>query len=141
MSEQLRLRIDNRLPELDRLREEVEGFLARSGVSGRESFHIQLALDELVTNVINYAYEAQGGHAIDLTLEHAPGHVDMVLEDAGRPFNPLLSPEPDVCAAPERRKVGGLGIHFVRRTMDELRYERLGGRNILHIRKKTKQEP
>lgn len=141
MNEQLRLRIDNRLPELDRLRDEVEGFLSRCGVGGRESFHIQLALDELVTNVINYAYEVQGGHGIDLTLTSAPGLVDMVLEDGGKPFNPLLAPEPDVCVPAESRRVGGLGIHFVRKVMDELYYERTDGRNILHIRKKTQQEP
>jgi len=70
-------------------------------------------------------------------LLHNPGSVEMILQDEGKPFNPLMAPEPDVNAAAQKRKIGGLGIHFVRKTMDELIYERKNGKNILHIRKKT----
>lgn len=137
MNEQLSLRLENRLPELDRLRSEVESFLERCGVGGRESYHIQLALDELVTNVVCYAYDEQGGGEIVLEMARLPGQVDMTLTDGGKPFNPLVAPEPDVAAPAEMRRIGGLGIHFVRKTMDSVRYERKNGRNILHIRKKT----
>jgi len=141
MNEELRLSIDNRLPELDRLRSEVECFLEQCGVEGRASYHIQLALDELVTNVIHYAFDAQGGHAIELALTRGPSGVDMVLTDSGKPFNPLMVPEPDTDAPLENRRIGGLGVHFVRKTMDSVRYERADGRNILYLSKKTNQEP
>jgi serine/threonine-protein kinase RsbW len=137
MSEQLSLRINNNLPELDRLRSEVECFLARCGVAGRAAYHIQLALDEVLTNVICYAFDAQGGESIDVLLEQGDHNVDMTIRDSGRPFNPLLAPAPDLAAAPEMRRVGGLGIHFVRTTMDRLSYERKDGMNILHLSKKT----
>jgi anti-sigma regulatory factor (Ser/Thr protein kinase) len=137
MNEQLCLRIGNSLSELDRLLMQVECFLERCAVAGREAYHIQLALDELVTNVISYAFDAEGGHAIDVMLKRNPESVEMTLQDEGKPFNPLMAPEPDVNAAAQKRKIGGLGIHFVRKTMDELIYERKNGKNILHIRKKT----
>jgi len=140
MSEQLRLHINNDLRELDRVRDELECFLERNGVAGREAYHIQLALDELVTNVVSYAAEPGKPCRIDLLLVRRPASVDMTLEDEGKPFNPLLAPQPDVTAPLEERPIGGLGIHFVRKTMDELTYERRNGRNILFIRKKTNQE-
>lgn len=140
MSERLRLSIGNDLHELERLRCEVEAFLERGGVSGRTAYHIQLALDELVTNVISYASPPDRPCGIELVLERGPDAVDMTLEDDGDPFNPLQAPEPDVNAPLEARPIGGLGIHFVRKTMDQLSYERKNGRNILFIRKKTNQE-
>lgn len=135
MSERLSLRIDNRLPELDRLRSEVECFLERCAVGGRAAFHIQLALDELVTNVICYAYETQGGHTIDVSLICCPRSVEMTVQDEGKPFNPFMVPDPDESIPPEQRKIGGLGVHFVRKTMDHLGYERKNGKNIIYISK------
>lgn len=135
MSEQLCLRIENRLPELERVHAEVENFLERCDVAGRDAYHIRLALDELVTNVICYAYDSEGGHCIEVEIARLSGAVAVTLKDAGKPFNPLLAPEPDVNAPLEKRRIGGLGIHFVRKTMDELHYERKDGMNILRIRK------
>lgn len=137
MSEQLCLRIENRLPELERVHAEVENFLERCDVAGRDAYHIRLALDELVTNVICYAYDSEGGHCIEVEIVRLSGAVAVTLKDAGKPFNPLMAPEPDVNAPPEKRRIGGLGIHFVRKTMDELHYERKDGKNILRIRKNT----
>lgn len=137
MSEQLRLRLDNRLPELERLSQTVEEFLARCSVTGKAAYHIRLALDELVTNVIRYGHGAEGGHAIELCIERQPGFVELTLTDSGVPFNPLDAPEPDTVCRAEERKIGGLGVHFVRKTMDAVHYERKDGRNILRIRKIT----
>jgi serine/threonine-protein kinase RsbW len=136
MSDRLTLRIDNRLPELDRMRSEVEKFLERGHVSGRVAHHILLTLDELVTNVITYAYASQGGRFIDVRLVRSHGFMDMTIEDEGKPFNPLEAPEPDLHAPAGSRCIGGLGIHFARKTMDDLNYERKNDKNILHIRKK-----
>ncbi|WP_243367844.1 ATP-binding protein [Fundidesulfovibrio soli] len=135
MPQQMTLHIDNRLQELTRLSATLEGFLNACSVTGRDAYHIQLALDELVTNIICYAYEGQGGHPIHVSLARTPEGLEIVLEDGGRPFNPLEAPEPDLDAPPETRPIGGLGIHFVRKTMDHLSYQREDGRNILRIHK------
>jgi serine/threonine-protein kinase RsbW len=140
MSERLKLRMDNRLPELDRMRWEVEKFLERGRVCGKEAHHIILALDELITNVITYAYGSQSGRFIDLSLDRRSGVVDMTIEDEGVAFNPLKAPEPDLHGPAGSRCIGGLGIHFVRKTMDDMQYERKDDKNILHIRKNITQE-
>lgn len=135
MAQQMTLHIDNRLQELTRMSAALEEFLATCSVTGRDAYHIQLALDELVTNIICYAFKAQGGHPIRVSLARTPEGLDIVLEDGGKPFNPLEAPEPNLDAPPETRPIGGLGIHFVRKTMDGLSYQRAQGKNILHIRK------
>jgi len=135
MSQQMTLHIDNRLQELTRMCAALEEFLEACAVTGRDAYHIQLALDELVTNIICYAYETQGGHTIELSVARTPEGLEISLADSGRPFNPLEAPEPDLSSPAELRPIGGLGIHFVRKTMDHVSYERSGGKNLLRIRK------
>lgn len=136
MPGRIELRIANSLDELRRVDESLETFLAGCGVHGKTAFHIRLAVDELVTNVITHGYDDQSPHEILLTLELTPGTARMSLEDDGRPFDPLSRPEPDVHAPLECRPVGGLGIHFVRATMDGVEYQRTDGKNILRMIKK-----
>ncbi len=135
MTQGLHLRIANRLPELHRVCEQVEEFLHGNAVCGRDAYHIQLTLDELLTNVISYAYAPGEEQGIDIRLEREPQAVLVTISDRGRPFNPLETPAPDVHAAAEHRPVGGLGIHFARKMMDMMEYERAEGQNILRIRK------
>lgn len=137
MLDTLDLSIANRLIELDRVRLAVESFLHGHGVLGRPIYHVMLALDELLTNIISYGYCDAGEHTIHLTLSMQLHGVNIVLIDDGRPFNPLDAPSPDTAAPLEDRRIGGLGIHFVRKTMDAAAYERRDGNNILHLYKKT----
>lgn len=130
------VRIINNPSELAKVHAALEDFLGRHGISGRSAYHIQLALDELVTNVISYAYDDGQRHEIRLSLDMAAGAVRATLEDDGKPFNPLDKPAPDLHASLDERPVGGLGIYFARVTMDELTYERLDGKNILRLVKK-----
>ena len=137
MSDTLDLSLANTLAELDRARLAVEAFLHGHGVAGRPIHHVVLALDELLTNIISYGYSDTGEHVIRLSLTLRPGGLDIVLIDDGSPFNPLDAPSPDNTVAPEDRRIGGLGIHLVRKTMDSAAYERRGGKNILRLSKKT----
>jgi len=137
MSDTLDMCIASRLTELDRVRLAVETFLQGQGVAGRPIYHILLALDELITNIISYGYRDADEHLIRLTLTRRPDLVDILLIDDAMPFNPLDAPEPDTTAALEDRRIGGLGIHFVRKIMDFAAYERRGGNNILRLAKKT----
>jgi serine/threonine-protein kinase RsbW len=91
---------------------------------------IQLASEELLVNVINYAYpDINGEIEITCTPKQNKG-LEVEIVDSGIPFNPLSQPEPDTKAPLEKRKIGGLGIHLIRNTMDELNYKRQEGRNI-----------
>jgi anti-sigma regulatory factor (Ser/Thr protein kinase) len=74
-------------------------------------------------------------HPIHVTFRHVKGHIEMEFEDRGREFNPLEIGEPDLDSPIENRQLGGLGIHLVRKMMDEAKYRREGDRNILMLRK------
>ena len=67
-------------------------------------------------------------------------HIEMEFEDRGREFNPLEIGEPDFETPVEERQLGGLGIHLVKKMMDETKYRREGDRNILLLRK-SKETP
>ena len=99
---------------------------------------MQVALDEVLTNIIKYAYTDNAEHKIQIRLRVIDGVLDAAIEDDGAPFDPLAIPAPDVSAPLHERRVGGAGIHFVRKLMDEVTYERAGERNRLVLRKRFK---
>lgn len=128
--------LHNDLAELERLAEIVETFGEEAGLAPRLVYSLNLALDELVTNVVSYGYDGtdtRGCITLDLTV--VDGRLTAVLQDDGRPFNPLDRGPPDVDSPLEDRKIGGLGVHFVRTLMDEVRYQRVDGRNCLILAK------
>ncbi len=127
----------NRVEELDRLAKTVASFTAAHGLSDAMTQAFSLALDELMTNVISYAYDDTGDHAIRLRLSHSDGLMQAELEDDGKPFNPLETPPPDLTPSLEDRPIGGLGVHFVKTMMDRVTYRREGGKNILTMSKRT----
>jgi serine/threonine-protein kinase RsbW len=129
------LRLKNRLSELERLGQFIAEFGAEHGLATKAISELQLAIDELVTNVISYAYADAGEHGIDVRLTADGGEVTVEVEDDGQPFDPLTAPEPDVDAPIEARQIGGLGIHLVRQVTDRLEYRRVGGKNVVDVHK------
>lgn len=101
------------------------------------SFNINLVLEELVTNVINYAYPSTEEHSFSVTADgEAGGVLTLQIIDDGVPFDPLNeAPEVDVTLGVEERPVGGLGIFIVKQIMDEVSYSRTDGKNILTLQK------
>jgi anti-sigma regulatory factor (Ser/Thr protein kinase) len=128
----------NDMPEIERLAEEVTRFANQHGVPPETVGDLNLALEEVVANVIMHAYPQGGAHEIrvDVTAEK-DGVVAEVVDD-GVHFDPLQRPEPNVALPLAQRPVGGLGIFLVRRVMDELRYSREAGRNRLTMAKKVR---
>lgn len=130
------LTLKNDLGEITRLAEELEGFCERNGVSPGTLLALNLALEEIVTNVISYGFEG-GSHEIDLELLLDNGTVQATVADGGKAYDPLQREDPDVTAPLEERSVGGLGVLLVKRLMDEVTYARTDGRNVLTIRKRA----
>ncbi len=97
---------------------------------------INLALEEWVVNVISYAFTDQAEHRIELKLWREPDELRMAIEDDGCPFDPTAQAEADTTQALEHRQIGGLGIHFIRKTMDRFSYRREGHRNIVFLSKR-----
>ena len=121
----------NRLDEIERLGRALEGFGAEHGLPPRVVFDSNLALDEVLTNIVSYAYDDDATHEIAVRLRIEDDRLVIEVEDDGRPFDPLAAPEPDLALHAGERPVGGLGLSLVRRLMPELRYERRAGRNVL----------
>lgn len=105
-----------------------------AGLAEHHLFQVELAAEEILTNIIKYAYPEQRG---DMTVacEARPEGFWMEFSDQGPPFNPLAVAEPPLDEPVNERKVGGLGLFLVRRFMDRVEYSRQNGRNVLCILK------
>jgi serine/threonine-protein kinase RsbW len=136
----LSLHLRNDLSELATVSRNLEEFATSLGLSQRTLFQLNLVIDELVTNIINYAYRDDAEHRITVIIRFEEASLVVRVEDDGVPFNPVLSEVPDCSCPVERRVVGKLGIHLARQFADDLVYERCGDRNILTITKHVKEE-
>ncbi|MBR3827335.1 MAG: ATP-binding protein [Alistipes sp.] len=96
---------------------------------------LQLALEEVVVNVMHYAYASGTTGDIWVSVEHKSDRVVFIVEDEGIAFNPTKAPDVDTSLSAEERSIGGLGIFIVRQTMDIVRYSRRGERNRLRLTK------
>ncbi|MFG2998290.1 ATP-binding protein [Streptomyces sp. NPDC048340] len=103
---------------------------ARAGLDKGAAYRIRLAVDELATNIVMHGYRGGDGR-ITVRGRSGAGRVQVVIEDAAPPFDPVqgrLPPDPGV--PPERRRIGGLGIHLALTSVDEFAYVHRDGRNI-----------
>jgi anti-sigma regulatory factor (Ser/Thr protein kinase) len=98
---------------------------------------INIAVDQLCSNIARYAYEPEKGPAT-VRVEVDPDSPEVVITflDHGKPYNPLENEDPDITLSAEERGIGGLGIFMVKKTMDEIEYEYRDGKNILRVKKK-----
>ena len=104
----------------------------------RTQMQINVAIDELVGNIVHYAYpEGEGVIKVQCGVDPETRVFTLVLQDRGIAFNPLDTPEPDVSKSVRERTIGGLGIFLARRAMDEITYSREEGWNILCSKKKV----
>lgn len=138
-TKKLSIRLATKLSELKTLRSALEGFEKDAGLYCKDTFAVNLALDELFTNIVSYGFDdEQPGRYVDIMLTKKGYEVSVVVEDNGRPFNPLTVPSPDTAKAIEERTEGGVGIHLATKMMDRLDYRRHGNRNILQLKKRLK---
>lgn len=137
MTPSLSVTLVNQLSEVERLSRLVETFGEAEGLGPEVVFSVNLALDEVVTNVIRYAHDDDGlQHPIVVRLALEQDVLTAQVEDDGRAFNPLEAPAPDTGASIDERPIGGLGIHLVRSVMNSVEYRREDGRNVLTMKKK-----
>jgi anti-sigma regulatory factor (Ser/Thr protein kinase) len=129
---ELKLSIKNELSELKGLNTEVTQFLDVHGVPYRAAYAVSLAIDELVVNVMRYAYVDEDTHMIDFELVIEGDQVILRIVDDGRPFDPRRGPSLDLHA--EDRKVGGLGLLLVLDMVDVLKYRRAEEKNWVEVR-------
>lgn len=127
--------LKNNLSELEVLCDNLRQFCQEVGLSKRQSFEINLALDELFTNIINHGFRDKEEHQVHVTCSEVDGAVEITIEDDGIPFNPAAAPHPNLKCAFRDREIGGLGIHLIRSYMDHIEYKRQNDKNILVLTK------
>jgi serine/threonine-protein kinase RsbW len=128
------LTLRNHVSEISRLVDRVESFGTVAGLPPDVTFRLTLALDEVVSNVIRHGCADGGDHTVSVRVLVADGLVTAIVEDDGIPFNPHDAPAPNLDAPIEERQPGGLGVHLVKSTMDEVQYRRDGQRNVLTLK-------
>lgn len=129
------IELTNNLEELARLEAWLASWAEQMSVDSKTLFQLNLVCDELVTNTILYGCQSGVAHTIRISIWVGMDNIELTITDDGLAFDPLSLPSPDVQATVEERRIGGLGIHFVRESMDEAIYERVDKLNILHMKK------
>jgi len=127
------IRLPARLDNLYPLLSFVTSCAKRRGAGQERINEIELAMEELLVNIFNYAYPDRSGDVVIVCSSDNAGRLVVEIADEGIPFNILTRAEPDIDAAVEQRSIGGLGIFFVRQLVEEIAYRREGGRNILTL--------
>jgi len=125
---------------MDKVRFFIEDFFNNGLIDEGASIKLILVVEEMFTNIVNYAYPEKNVHNIDVIIELDNGIFSATLVDDGREFNPLNHTVQDLNAPVEQRQIGGLGIHLMKNIMDEYFYKRENNKNILIIKKNIKGE-
>lgn len=131
------LSIRSDINEIPRVSDLIESVMQGHQFPGEDILDTQLAVEEVVTNVIMHGYGEAGGEILVALAYHAEaGAMEIRIEDSAAPFDPLTLPEPDISLDIDERKIGGLGIFLTRQVMDDIQYRYEGNKNVLILTKK-----
>ena len=131
------LTLEATVANIEPVTEFVNGELEALDCPLRAQMQIDVAIDELFSNIAFYAYDPETGPAtVRVEVEEEPLSVIITFIDHGKPYDPLAREDPDITLQAENREVGGLGVFLVKKTMDEVSYEYRDGQNVLRIKKR-----
>ncbi len=133
MAKSIEIKIRNEVDELERADTQFAQFTAKHKISKEIQQKFQVALDEMLNNVVSNAYQDDGVHIIEIKVELANKQLSVEIADDGIPFDPTQVLTPDTSLSVEDREIGGLGIHMVRNLMDEFRYQRKDNKNFVTL--------
>ncbi len=133
MTGPLRIKMPARLDFLEAFEESISQFARNQKFDSKRISEIQLAVEEALVNVFSYAYDAQDGEVELVCRVGQDGQLTIEIIDTGIPFDPLIKEDPDIHADLTDRKVGGLGVFFIKKVMDEVHYKRQDDQNILTL--------
>lgn len=127
--------ISNHPDDLARVRDMVSQLEHRCNLPAEVVFDVNVVLDEVLSNIFKYAYSDTARHEIGVRLSASDVLIEIAIEDDGDAFDPSGQRTPDLSQPLAERPEGGLGLHFVRNLMDEVRYKREKNRNSLILKK------
>ena len=132
------LTLPNDVQEVPQLAAFVDEVCEAVGMDMSMTMKMNLAIEEAVVNVMNYAYPEGVKGDVRLKAVAHDTYVEFVLSDDGQPFDPTVGGEVDTSLSAEERGIGGLGIFLVKHYMDGIKYKYVEGQNVLTLRKNLK---
>lgn len=129
------LKLKNQMQELERVNLFVEEICEEFGLDMELQMNLNLVIEEMVVNVISYAYPEGQEAEIELLAESDGKELTFVLSDRGEEFDPTLQESADMDVNPAERDLGGMGIYIVKNIMNQVSYQRLEGKNLLTMTK------
>ncbi len=122
--------------KLDSVLQFMDSILESIPCPPKTQMQLDVAVEEIFVNIASYSYpNTDGDVTMSCFIEEEPLQVILVFTDTGIPYNPLEKEDPDINLSAEERAVGGLGIYMVKKTMSEVSYQYLDGKNILTLKK------
>jgi len=131
----LELTVPNRLSENARVKEHFDTFAEHYAIPDQIRLKMHVVIDELLMNIISYAYLDEESHDICIKVELSADRLKVSMVDDGIPFNPLGIETPNTELSLEEREIGGLGIHLIRKMMDRVSYRRRIDKNVISVLK------
>ena len=133
--------LPNDISELQSAMDTLEAAMSQSSIPELVINRSKVILDEILSNIILYAYDDEQEHTIEIRLSLDSNGIRVTIKDDGIPFNPLGCAAPDTTAPMDERELGGLGIHLVKKLADEVVYQRHINSNVLTIVLSSKTAP
>ena len=130
--------LPNDVQEVPKLAAFVDEICEAAGMDMSTTMQMNLAIEEAVVNVMEYAYPAGTRGEVRIEAQVHSTYVEFTLSDDGMPFNPTEKGEVDTTLSAEERSIGGLGIMLVKHYMDDTIYKYVDGQNVLTLRKNLK---
>jgi len=129
------LTLPNSIETIPLLNEFIDGVVEELGLDMSLGMSLNLALEEAVVNVMDYAYPAGVQGEVGIKLWATDALLKFSITDSGIPFDPTKTKDADTTLSAEERPIGGLGIFLVKQLMDKVSYERANGKNVLTLQK------
>lgn len=133
------LRIKNQISELERVAQFIEEIGEELHLDMEMQMNLNLVMEEMVSNVIFYAYPKEADSEIELLAKSDGKKLTFVLSDQGKEFDPTAKEDADPDVNPAEREIGGMGIFIVKNIMNHVTYQRLEGKNLLTMTKNIEQ--
>ena len=135
MSTHKTVRITNQRDQIDTVRKFFDDYSKDNKLTEKTVHDIQMALDELLTNIVNYGYEDTDEHQIDVHFGVNDDAVKVEIVDDSKPYNILEKDNPDISLSVEDKPIGGLGIFLIKKLMSNVDYYTEEGKNHLVMTK------
>lgn len=131
----VKLEVTAKMENYERCAAFIEEQLEKAGFDSKNTIKVVTACEEIIVNVMNYAYSDMEGNLV-IAFDDNADSIKIIFIDNGKPFNPFDEPDVDITKTVEERDIGGLGILMVKKLMDDVQYEYKDNQNVLTIMKK-----